>query len=90
MKNKLLLFVVTIIIIAGIVIFFLLGRKEASFELEDDYVITYSYGDGYGTYINKRLDVINNFNIVAVAKVEEAIFLRELGYEKDILDIIIH
>ena len=40
--------------------------------------------NGYGTYINKRLDVINNFNIVAVAKVEEAIFLRELGYEKDI------
>ena len=42
--------------------------------------------NGYGTYINKRLDVINNFNIVAVAKVEEAIFLRELGYEKDIFN----
>ena len=41
--------------------------------------------NGYGTYINKRLDVINDFNIVAVAIVEEAIELRNLGYEKDIL-----
>lgn len=40
--------------------------------------------NAYGTYINKRLDVINNFDIVAVAKVSEAIELRELGYEKEI------
>ena len=41
--------------------------------------------NGYGTHINKRLDIINEFNIVAVAIVEEAIELRNLGYEKDIL-----
>lgn len=41
--------------------------------------------NGYGTYINKRLDIINEFNIVAVAIIEEAIELRKLGYKKDIL-----
>ena len=40
--------------------------------------------NGYGTYINKRLDIINQFNIVAVACVDEAVALRELGYEKEI------
>ena len=40
--------------------------------------------NGYGTNINKNLSVINNFNIVAVAMVEEAVYLRELGYEKEI------
>ena len=40
--------------------------------------------NAYGTHINKRLDVINRFDIVAVANVEEAIELRELGYNKDI------
>ena len=39
---------------------------------------------GYGTHINKRLDIINMFNIVAVANVDEAVFLRKLGYEKEI------
>ncbi len=41
--------------------------------------------NAYGTYINKNLDVLNRFNIVAVAIVDEAIELRKLGYEKDIL-----
>ena len=40
--------------------------------------------NGYGTYINKRLDVINQFNILAVACVDEAVALREIGYEKEI------
>lgn len=72
MKNKILLFVVTIIIIAGIVIFFLLGRKEASFELDDDYVITYSYGGGYGTYISsvtKYIELDSNGNVLMYAYV---------------------
>lgn len=38
----------------------------------------------YGTYINKRLDILNMFNIVAVALVDEAIELREIGYQKEI------
>ena len=40
--------------------------------------------NGYGTHINKNLEVINNFNIVAVAIVEEAIDLRNIGYTKEI------
>lgn len=40
--------------------------------------------NGYGTYINKRLDILNMFNIVAVATVDEAVFIRKLGYNKDI------
>ena len=39
---------------------------------------------GYGTYINKCLEVINEFEIVAVAVVDEAIELRELGYKNEI------
>ena len=39
---------------------------------------------GYGTYINKCLEVINEFDIVAVAVVDEAIELRKLGYQKEI------
>ena len=39
---------------------------------------------GYGTYINRRLDVLNMFDIVAVACVDEGVYLRKLGYEKEI------
>ncbi len=41
--------------------------------------------NGYGTYINKRIDIINRFEIVGVALVEEAIEIRNLGYKGDIL-----
>ena len=40
--------------------------------------------NGYGTYINTRLDILNNFDIVAIATVDEGEFIRKLGYEKDI------
>ena len=40
--------------------------------------------NGYGTYINRRLDVLNMFDIVAVACVDEAVYIRELGYTKEI------
>ncbi len=40
--------------------------------------------NGYGTYINKNLEIINNFDIVAVAIVDEAVELRQLGYKGDI------
>lgn len=39
---------------------------------------------GYGTYINQRLDVLNMFDIVAVATVDEGVYIRELGYRKEI------
>ena len=40
--------------------------------------------NGYGTHINQRLDFLNEFEIVAVANVDEAVYIRELGYKKDI------
>ena len=38
----------------------------------------------YGTHINYRMDILNNFNIVAVAISEEAEQLRNLGYRNEI------
>lgn len=40
--------------------------------------------NGYGTYINKRLDFLNKFEIVAVAIVDEAVEIRKLGYQGEI------
>ncbi len=40
--------------------------------------------NAYGTYLNTRLDVLNRFDIVAVACVDEAVSIRELGYKKEI------
>lgn len=40
--------------------------------------------NGYGTHINKKLTILNKFNIVAVATVDEGVWIRNLGYEKDI------
>ena len=40
--------------------------------------------NGYGTYINKNIDFLNRYNIVAVAEVSEALELRNIGYKKDI------
>ena len=40
--------------------------------------------NGYGTHINQKLDVLNKFDIVAVATVDEGVYLRNLGYQKEI------
>ena len=40
--------------------------------------------NAYGTHINTCLDVLNLFNIVAVANTLEGINLRNLGFKKDI------
>ena len=40
--------------------------------------------NAYGTYLNTRLDILNKFDIVAVACVDEAVSIRELGYKKEI------
>ena len=40
--------------------------------------------NAYGTYLNKRLDVLNHFEIVGIAEVQEARELRKIGYEKEI------
>ena len=41
-------------------------------------IIPVSKGNGYGTYINKKIDVLNRFNIVAVAIIKEAINIKPL------------
>lgn len=38
--------------------------------------------NAYGTYLNKDISLMNEFNMVAVAIVDEAIQLRKMGYEK--------
>ena len=40
--------------------------------------------NAYGTYINSRLEILNQFDIVAVATVDEEVDLRKQGYEKEI------
>ena len=40
--------------------------------------------DGYGTYVNKVEEIIDKFDIVAVAIVDEAIAIRKQGYQKEI------
>lgn len=40
--------------------------------------------NAYGTYINKKLEILNEFEIVGVAIVDEAVEIRKLGYKKDI------
>lgn len=40
--------------------------------------------EAYGTYINRRQDVLEMFDIVAVATVDEAVFIRKNGYQKEI------
>ena len=40
--------------------------------------------NAYGTYLNKKLDILNQFSIIAVAEVQEAIEIRKLGYQKEI------
>ena len=40
---------------------------------------------GYGTHINERVELLNNYEIVAVAIADEGMRLREKGFTKDIL-----
>ena len=40
--------------------------------------------NAYGTYVNKIISIINEFNIVGVATIEEGINLRKLGFKKEI------
>ena len=40
--------------------------------------------NGYGTYINYQKEILNQFNIVAIAIAEEGTTLRRIGYRKEI------
>ena len=39
---------------------------------------------GYGTYINTQIDIISKFKIVAVATVDEGVYLRQIGFNNEI------
>lgn len=41
--------------------------------------------NAYGTYINTKLELIKDYEIVAVAMASEAIYLRDIGYRGEIL-----
>lgn len=51
---------------------------------EDVTIMPVVKANGYGTYINKCIDILNDFDIVAVANIDEGIDLRNIGYEKEI------
>ena len=40
--------------------------------------------NAYGTYLNTRLDIVNEFEIIGLATVDEGVNLRNVGYQKDI------
>ncbi|MCI8760811.1 MAG: alanine racemase [Clostridia bacterium] len=40
--------------------------------------------NAYGTYLNTRLEVLNEFEIVALATVDEGVQVRNIGYQKEI------
>ena len=40
--------------------------------------------NAYGTYLNTKLEVVNEFEIIGLATVDEGINLREIGYQKEI------
>ena len=72
MKNKILLLVAIVVIAVGSIIFFLLARKVDNIQLDGDYIITYSYGGGYGTYIStitKTIELDSNGNVLIYAYV---------------------
>lgn len=52
--------------------------------VKDKQIMPVIKANAYGTHINKRLDLINEFDIVAVAMIDEAIDLRKIGYKKEI------
>lgn len=53
--------------------------------VDDKTIMPIVKANGYGTYINKRIDILNHFKVLGVALVEEAVEIRKLGYKGDIL-----
>lgn len=54
-------------------------------KLTDKKIIPVIKANAYGTHLNKKINLIKDFDIVAVALVSEAIELRINGFKKDIL-----
>lgn len=40
--------------------------------------------NAYGTYLNTKLEIVNEFDIIGLAAVDEGVNLRNIGYQKDI------
>lgn len=59
-------------------------EKIKKFLPEDVKIMPVIKANGYGTYINTRLEILNEFDIVALATVDEGVYIRKLGYEKEI------
>lgn len=59
-------------------------NKIKNFIDKDVKIMPVIKANGYGTYINTRLDILNMFDIVAIATVDEGVELRKLGYKKEI------
>ena len=51
---------------------------------EDITIMPVVKANAYGTYLNHRLDILNEFDIVAVAIADEGEKLRNLGYKKEV------
>ena len=49
------------------------------------FIVPVIKANAYGTYLNRDISLMNNFDMVAVAVVKEAVELRNNGYKKDIL-----
>ena len=54
---------------------------------KDKTLIPVVKANGYGTYINKNMELMNDFKILAVARSEEGVDLRNNGYKKEIVMI---
>ena len=59
-------------------------RKIQEYVGKDVKIIPVIKANGYGTYINKCIDLINKFEIVALATIDEGKELRQLGYKNEI------
>ena len=58
--------------------------EQISKYVKDKKVMPIIKANGYGTHVNKCLDLIKGFDIVGVACVSEAIDLRNIGYKGEI------
>lgn len=60
-------------------------KQIKKFVREDVNIMPVIKANGYGTYIHTDLEILNQFDIVAVATVDEGVFIRKLGYLKEIM-----
>lgn len=54
---------------------------------KDKTLIPVVKANAYGTYLNKNIEIMNNFKILAVARAEEGVDIRKNGYKKEIVII---